>query len=193
MAKHESLTEALAAFQADLPKVGKNSTNPHFKSKYASLEDITEVVLPALAKHGLAWMTLPMVDVDRGFVLRYKLVHESGEYESGEWPLPDAKSTAQALGSALTYARRYTLGAVTGIAPDEDDDGNAAQSAKAPKSQPAMPPEVAVTTIGAASNMTELQKIWEQVGRAGATGFPEVIAAKDKRKAELSEPRPDAG
>lgn len=191
MAEHKSLTEALAAFQAELPKVGKNSTNPHFKSKYASLEDITEVVLPALAKHGLAWVTLPTVEPERGFVLRYELRHDNGESVSGQWPLPDAKSTAQALGSALTYARRYTLGAVTGIAPDEDDDGNAAQSAKAPKSQPTMPPEVAVTTLSAASNMSELQKIWEQVGRAGAAGLPEVIAAKDKRKAELSE-RPDA-
>lgn len=188
MAEHKTLTAALAAFQADLPKVGKNSTNPHFRSKYASLEDITEVVLPALAKHGLAWVTLPTVDPERGFVLRYELRHDNGDSLSGEWPLPDAKSTAQALGSALTYARRYTLGAVTGIAPDEDDDGNKAQEAKrtAPKAEPAMPPEVAVTTIGAASTMAELQKIWEQVGRAGAAGFPEVIAAKDRKKSELS-------
>lgn len=186
MAKHESLIEALAAFQAELPKVGKNSTNPHFRSKYASLEDITEVVLPALARHGLAWVTLPVVDVDRGFVLRYKLMHESGEYESGEWPLPDAKSTAQALGSALTYARRYTLGAVTGIAPDEDDDGNAAQSAKRPQVEPKMPPEVAVTTLRSATSVEKLQSIWNEVGKAGVSGHPDVIAAKDQMKAQLA-------
>ena len=51
--KHASLTEALAAFHADLPKVGKNSINPHFKSKYASLEDVTSAVLPALGRHGI--------------------------------------------------------------------------------------------------------------------------------------------
>jgi len=89
-------------------------------------------VLPALARHGLSWSTLPTIQDDGKFVLRYSLRHTSGQQESGTWPLPATSSPPQALGSAITYARRYCLCAVTGVSPDDDDDGAAAQSAEAP-------------------------------------------------------------
>lgn len=122
------IAKALTAFHTDLPKVGKGSTNPAFKSKYADLADIVSVVLPALAKQGLAWITTPRV-TDDGFVLEYELRHTSGEAVTGSWPLPDPeKATPQQMGSAVTYGKRYALSAVTGIAPDEDDDGNHASA-----------------------------------------------------------------
>jgi hypothetical protein len=125
--KGRALFAALAAFQADLPKVTKGSVNPHFKSRYADLADITNVVVPLLAKHGLAWVTMPKI-IDGSFVLVYELVHEDGDHIGGVYPIGDGKP--QEIGSALTYARRYTLCAVTGVAPDgDDDDGNAAQEA----------------------------------------------------------------
>lgn len=183
---HASLTAALAAFQAELPDVGKNSTNPHFKSKYADLADVVKVVLPALAKQGLAWVAAPTL-TDHGFVLAYELRHVSGESITGEWPLPDATGNAQALGSAVTYAKRYTLSAVTGIAPDEDDDGNAAQSAT--RSRPAKPaPKTAPPgwqdAVDTATTVDGLTAIYN---RANSEGWltPEVMDALNVRKGEV--------
>lgn len=116
--------KALAAFQAELPKVGKGSVNSHFGSKYADLADLSNVVLPLLGKHGLSFSARPTLDEAGQFVLAYQLRHESGESDGGTYPLP-ATGTPQQIGSAITYARRYALGAMTGVAADEDDDGNA--------------------------------------------------------------------
>ncbi len=70
--QHPNLGAALAAFHAELPEVHKGSTNPAFKSKYADLADVVKVVLPALAKQGLAWITRPAM-TEEGFVLAYEL------------------------------------------------------------------------------------------------------------------------
>lgn len=180
------LAKALAAFHADLPEVGKGSINPAFHSRYADLADIVKVVLPALAAQGLAWTALPTV-TETGFVLEYRLMHVSGEQLEGSWPLPDpSKVNAQALGSAVTYAKRYALSAVTGIAPDADDDGNAASAGKATARAPrAAQPKTpapdrianAATAIRDAKDRTELDGVWERVQKSGLAGIPELIAA----------------
>lgn len=127
MAEHKSLTEALVAFQAELPHVDKTAENPHFRNRFAPLEDIVKVVLPALAKHGLAWSAAPTMK-DGQFVLEYRLMHTNGDALTGDYPLGGAN--AQQRGSELTYAKRYALCAVTGVTPGgEDDDGNAASQA----------------------------------------------------------------
>jgi hypothetical protein len=117
------LFKALANLQAELPKVGKNATAQY--GKYADLADVSAVVLPLLGKYGLAFMAKPTMD-GGSFGLAYSLVHTSGEREDGFYPLP-VNGNSQQLGSAITYARRYSLCAVTGVAPDEDDDGAAAK------------------------------------------------------------------
>lgn len=119
------LFAALAKLQADLPKIGKNATAQY--GKYADLADVSAIVLPQLGKYGLAFTARPTMH-DGSFVLAYSLVHVCGEREDGFYPLP-ANGNSQQLGSAITYARRYSLCAVTGVAPDEDDDGAAAVSA----------------------------------------------------------------
>jgi hypothetical protein len=91
--------------------------------------------LPLLGENGLAWVTRPTIVADR-FVLVYELLHTSGEKISGEYPLP-ANGSPQALGSAITYARRYCLCAVTGVAADDDDDGQAATVHHERQSRPA--------------------------------------------------------
>lgn len=128
-----SLAEALAAFQANLPKVAKDKTGTVRSDKgtyqwsYADLANVSEVALPLLARYGLAWSTMPTLDGER-FVLRYHLMHgPSGESISGLYPLPSGGSP-QAMGSAISYARRYALCAVTGIAADKDDDAQAAEA-----------------------------------------------------------------
>lgn len=136
------LAAALAAVQQELPPIRKAETGKvsgttkdgkqySYEYSYADLAAVSAAVMPLLGKNGLAFTTWPTT-VDGRLVLRYHLVHESGERMDGEYPLPPAdKATAQQLGSAITYARRYCLCAVTGVAPDDDDDAAAADGAKA--------------------------------------------------------------
>lgn len=173
------IAKALTAFHADLPNVSKGSTNPAFKSKYADLADIVHVVLPALAKNGLAWITRPTY-VDGAFVLAYELRHISGESISGEWPLPDpTQANPQQLGSAVTYAKRYTLSAVTGIAPDTDDDGNAASAKGTPRaSRPAAAQDriaKAETALRGAADRDSFDRVWDQVKLSGLAGIPQLL------------------
>jgi hypothetical protein len=120
---------ALARFQASIPHVGKEQTanTGTYSYSYADLSDITHAALPVLAEHGFAWSAKTMVS-PAGFILVSSLKHSAGWSESCEWPLPDpAKASPQQVGSALTYGRRYTFTALTGIAPGgEDDDAQAA-------------------------------------------------------------------
>lgn len=126
-ARHPNLATALAAFQSSLPTVAKNATGQVGQNrnyKYADLADISAAAYPRLAEHGLSFISKPTINAAGTFVLAYSLLHESGEREDGEFPLPEG--TMQQLGSAVTYSRRYSLCAVTGIVPDEDDDGQSA-------------------------------------------------------------------
>ena len=136
----KELYAALAAFQADLPSIAKGETatvptksGGSYSYSYADLTDVSAVILPALAKHGLAFTARPMILIPEvgehvvpealsgRMVLSYALTHESGQSLRGVYPLP-SNGTAQDLGGAITYARRYCLCAVTGVAPGGDDD-----------------------------------------------------------------------
>jgi len=127
-----TLAEALAKLQAALPDVGKGQTANAgtYSYSYADLADCSTAIMPKLAQHGLSFSAKPTLTDDGRFVLRYVLRHTSGEDDGGDYPLPDpTKASAQQVGSAITYARRYTLCAVTGLAPHgEDDDGKAASA-----------------------------------------------------------------
>lgn len=124
----DTLAAALAAFHVELPRVAKDNTakvksdKGSYTYRYADLAEISPIILPLLGRNGLAWMTCPTLTPDGRFVLRYALKHISGEAETGEYPLPKPESSPQVLGSAITYARRYALCAVTGVAPGGDDD-----------------------------------------------------------------------
>lgn len=125
-ATEANLASALAAFQKALPKISKGSTADAgtYKFKYADLADISAAVLPLLGEHGLSFSARPTLDEGGRFVLAYELLHVSGDSRSGAYPLP-ASGSPQQIGSAITYSRRYALCAVTGVAADEDDDGQA--------------------------------------------------------------------
>lgn len=127
--KKKTLVEALAAFQADLPEIGLDKENPHFRSKFASLANISKIVLPKLAEHGLVFSVGSFVD-NGVLIVDAHLIHEDGTSRSAQFPVTE--TNPQKVGSAVTYYRRYALAALTGIVADEDDDGNAA-SAPAPK------------------------------------------------------------
>ena len=132
----DKLLPAFVAFQSDMPSVPKDAVNPHFRSKYATLAAITEATRPHLAKHGLA-VTQSLVWQDGAQLLVTRIMHTSGQWmQDGGYALNPTKNDPQGMGSAVTYARRYTLGATLGIVTEDDDDGNAASAPK-PASEPA--------------------------------------------------------
>jgi hypothetical protein len=135
-----NLNKALSLLQGEMPKVtktktgkieGENKAGKYFSYEYsyADLGDVVADMGPLMAKHGLAFHCAPMINPAdrREMILVWSLLHESGEERSGEWPLGPVNQKPQSLGSMVTYARRYCLGAATGIVAEEDDDGQRAQ------------------------------------------------------------------
>lgn len=129
MKTSESIKEiatALCKFQQECESPKKSAVNPHFKNKYAPLEEIIKAVTPTMAKHGLShYQSTSSEGTD--VIVKTILMHISGEFiESDPLRLPMGKTTAQGAGSSITYARRYSLCASLGIAAEEDDDANGA-------------------------------------------------------------------
>jgi len=118
----DKIIPAYIKAEHEVGAVKKTASNPHFRSKYADLEAVMDACSDALANNGLAvWQSIS----DGQLITR--LFHTSGQWMEGHTPLIIAKNDMQGLGSAFTYARRYGLMAILGIAP-EDDDGNAASA-----------------------------------------------------------------
>lgn len=125
----KEVAAALVRAQKAFGPALKTNTNPAFKSKYADLSACVEAVIDALNANGIA-LVQRNVETESGVCVETVFVHESGEMlSSGPLHVPASKQDPQGYGSALTYARRYSLMAACGIAP-EDDDGNAAAKAK---------------------------------------------------------------
>ena len=129
MNKSESVKQIFAALvkaQEELKNSFKSATNPHYKSKYAPLDEIINGIKPVLSKHGLAITQDVSGDGDRVTVSTL-IMHESGEWiEQTGLTIKPAKTDAQGTCGAVTYARRYALQAALNISSDDDDDGNEA-------------------------------------------------------------------
>lgn len=123
-AQHNNIAKALAAAQSEMGRAVKQSTNPHFRSKYADLGNVMDACMEALTRHGIS-VIQPIRENEFGRSVVTVFLHESGETLENPVPLITGKNDMQGLGSAYTYARRYGLMGLAGIAP-EDDDGNAA-------------------------------------------------------------------
>lgn len=121
----QGIAAALAKTQGEIKAAIKDSTNPHFKSKYADLTAVWEACRGPLSKNGLAIVQTTEFDASDVWLVT-TLLHTSGESISGRYPLRPVKNDPQGYGSALTYARRYTIAALVGVVADEDDDGNRA-------------------------------------------------------------------
>ena len=124
--ENNPLISALAKAQAEMKNAVLNKENPHFKSKYADLAAVREATLPALTKNGLA-ISQTTEFKDGQLVLKTRLWHDSGASIESTYPLPLNVDKPQAMGSAITYARRYCWAAICGVSSDEDDDANAAE------------------------------------------------------------------
>lgn len=123
------LATAMAAAQQEMTGAKRDSDNPYFKSKYADLASVREACLGAMNTHGLSVWQFPRLvhGGDEAWLVEVEtlVMHASGQFVRDSLAIPVTKADAQGVGSAISYARRYALGAVAGIAP-EDDDGNAA-------------------------------------------------------------------
>ena len=119
------INAALVAALGELRNVAKNAVNPHFKNRYASLDAILDAARPVLHKHGLALSQEPIFEDGKAGVVT-RIIHMSGESRESTLLLPLRDQSAQGVGSALTYARRYAVSSVLGIAADDDDDGQIA-------------------------------------------------------------------
>lgn len=129
--KPAGLLSAILAVQGEATTLPKDATNPHYHSKFTPLDTIVEKVGPILNRHGLVWMTKPGSDEHGQPALHYTLAHAaSGEREEGTMLLLLTKSDPQGQGSAITYARRYSLCAVLNLVADDDDDGQVASSGR---------------------------------------------------------------
>jgi hypothetical protein len=134
----KGLFAAFVKAQAAMGSALKTATNPAFKSKYADLGAVIEAVIKPLHDNGFALMQPPHSD---GALVEVEtiLLHESGGYIRSTLGVRPTKLDPQGIGSAITYARRYALQSIAGIAP-EDDDGNAASAPGKPAQAPAAPP-----------------------------------------------------
>ena len=124
----EHLSTALATAQGALKNPPKNKVNPHFKSRYVDLSDGLDAIRECLSKNGLAFIQGTSIS-DNMIVLNTRITHKSGQWLESDYPV-GGLGRPQEMGSAMTYARRYALFSLVGVAGEDDDDGNAAQSAE---------------------------------------------------------------
>lgn len=137
------IATALAKAQAEIKNPTKDSVNPHFKSRYVDLASGIDAVRAVLSKNGISIIQAPTVE-NMLITLETRLAHSSGQWISCTYPVIQFPARQQEIGSAITYARRYSLFGLVGIAGDDDDDGNEANKTRieAPKvaAKPETPP-----------------------------------------------------
>lgn len=126
------LTAALAKAQGEIKNALKESTNPHFKSRYADLASVVDACRPSLVRHGVAVIQMPTNLPDGAVAVTTRLALK-GEWLQSTIAAKPSKFDAQGVGSVITYLRRYGLAAMVGVAP-EDDDGNGATGKGDPSS-----------------------------------------------------------
>lgn len=179
----QQIATALVKAQRAFAPAIKNSTNPHLRSKYADLASCIEAVIDALNINGIALVQRTHLD-DTAVVVETLFVHESGETISGgTLRVPTPKQDPQGYGSALTYARRYSLMAACGIAP-EDDDGQAAVKGEAPNEviKPELLKELEAR-LRASKDLADLQVNWSWLQKGEQLMLKSV---KDEMKAKLT-------
>jgi hypothetical protein len=178
-----NLVGALTTFQGKMTAVKKDATNPFYKSRYATLDTIWDAIRKPLSENGLS-VAQTMNLVNDKSVLETTLYHTSGEWISGTQLVNPVKDDPQSLGSAISYARRYSLSAILGIVADEDDDANVAtkpdtKPESRPKPEPTAPVLKTATPQKEGITSAQTKKIYASVKDKGITA--------DQAKAYLKE------
>ena len=151
-----ALTGAIIKVQGGISGVHKDAANPHFKSRYASLENVIDTARPALQEAKIAFTQAPGLVVDGCVEVTTMLVHESGEWMRSTLHVPLGKRDPQGVGSAITYGCRYSLMAMLGL-PPTDDDGEAAMERGTPNTVTG--PAIVKTTLSLkTTSSTELKR-----------------------------------
>lgn len=194
-----NISKALLAFQGAVDGVEKNKTNPGFKSRYANLEAVRDTAVPELQTVGVVYLQSAGAIVDGVMAMTTRLIHaESGEWIQGTMDIPLGKRDPQGMGSAQSYAQRYSLMAMLGL-PAVDDDGEGAMDRSPPSRRPAAEKPTGKTStysahlsaITLATDDEALRKAFQAAkDDKTLTGSEanDLIAAKDQRKAELTKP-----
>lgn len=147
----KELATALCKAQSQIKGAIKDSKNPHFNSDYADLESVWDACRDALHSNGLSVVQVGADAPEGHIAIKTMLLHNSGQYIEGTMTLPMVKRDPQAAGSAITYARRYSLAAMVGVV-QVDDDGNAAtQAVPKYKAEPKPEPQTAKQRLWTAS------------------------------------------
>lgn len=136
----DSLEAALARAQKNIGKAHKDGKNPHFKSAYTTLASVQDACLEALNNEGIA-VSQTLGFVMEQIILNTRLLHTSGNFIESICPLLMSKNDMQALGSAITYARRYSLAAICGVVQEDDDGNKSSHKNKDPQPEPQPEPE----------------------------------------------------
>ena len=170
-----ALAAALSKAQADITGALKDSSNPFFKSKYADLASCWDACRKQLAANGLAVIQTTNT-TDAGVVLVTTLAHSSGEWIRGVLPVVTKDSGPQAQGSGITYARRYALAAIVGLA-QIDDDAEAAQARAKP---PMAHDPVVVASIAAVYSTDALSKLWNRLTVEQRTAHADLFMLRKK-------------
>jgi len=189
------LAEGLTKAQADFGPLIKGAANPFFKSKYADLSGVMDVARGPLAENGLCFVQTTE-EAESGFlVVETTLIHVSGEWISGRLKMPTVKQDPQGFGSAMTYARRYALQAILGLAA-EDDDGEGAMTRDRGKkergaAQTTPPPSIFDAAAEAFSKIDSLTHLANHFKKhfkeyEADPRYAEIVTAKDRRKTELA-------
>ncbi len=181
----KNLIIALHKFQAEAKPVVKDSTNPFYKSRYADLSAIIEATQEGLSKNGLA--ISQTTDIENGVnVLETTLFHISGEWITGRYVLtPNKPNDPQAMGSALSYARRYNISSILNLA-TTDDDGEKAMVRSQPEQTNS---EQMLARLGEIKNIFELKNWWTkheaEIKSLPAELKAQVVKTKEKIKLKL--------
>ena len=204
MNAHKNVFTALTAAQGEMGPLVKGAVNPHFKSRYATLDDVVNAVRPPLNSNGICFH----FETQAGEMVAVLTHGESETSIRCGVPLLVSKNDIQALKSAATYAKRIGLESVCGVAPQDDDDGQAA--AKSPprrdefKQLPALQislreddaeAEAAIAMIAGMASLEMLAGYWKGLARdvPHVAAAKHVVAAKDARKLALTQPADLAG
>jgi hypothetical protein len=195
------IAAALCAAQCELKNPVKNKQNPHFKNWYADLTAVLESILPVFTKHKLSVMQLPC-ELDDAPAMMTLIMHDSGEWVETVVKVRPVKLDPQSVGSAQSYAKRYALQSIAGIAAEDDDDGHAATQQPQKVARPtdhadgeilfatlmrsiisAKDEAILRTAFGAAFKAHESRQITEQQYR-------DIETAKDEKKKQIARSLP---
>ena len=155
------LATALSAAQRLMEGAAKDSANPFFKSRYADLSSIWLAIREPLGAHGLSVIQMPAAEGSK-ITITTLLCHTSGQWISSELTMAGKDDSPQGIGSAITYARRYALAAMAGVAP-EDDDAEGAQGRRQEPQRQERPAQLPAPEKPTRQVPAELVKVFERM------------------------------